>query len=52
MLLFAFGGAVSIYEGVMHLAHPHIIGDVIWNYTVLGIAFVFEGASWSIALRE
>jgi cation diffusion facilitator family transporter len=52
MLLFSFGGGVSIYEGVMHLVHPHELKDVIWNYAVLGIAFVFEGASWSIALRE
>jgi cation diffusion facilitator family transporter len=52
MLLFSFGGGVSIYEGVMHLVHPHELADVIWNYAVLGIALLFEGASWSIALRE
>ena len=52
MLLFSFGGGVSIYEGVMHLVHPHVLEDVVWNYAVLGIALVFEGASWSIALRE
>jgi len=52
MVLFSFGGGVSIYEGVVHLLHPHPIEDVWWNYGVLGAAFVFEGASWSIALRE
>ena len=52
MLLFTFGGAVSIYEGVIHLVHPHKLEDVVWNYAVLGIALVFEGTSWSIALKE
>jgi cation diffusion facilitator family transporter len=52
MVLFSFGGGVSIYEGVVHLLHPHPLKTVLWNYVVLGVAFVFEGASWSIALRE
>jgi cation diffusion facilitator family transporter len=52
MVLFSFGGGVSIYEGVVHLLHPHPLKTVLWNYGVLGVAFVFEGASWSIALRE
>ena len=52
MVLFSFGGGVSIYEGIIHLMHPRPVEDAHWNYMVLAVAFVFEGASWSIALRE
>jgi cation diffusion facilitator family transporter len=52
MLLFSLGGGVSMYEGVMHLLHPHELRHVIWNYAVLSVAFVFEGVSWSVAFRE
>lgn len=51
MLLFAVGGGLSIYEGIVHIQRPEPIRDPIWNYAVLGIAFLAEGASWYIALR-
>lgn len=51
MLLFAVGGGLSVYEGIVHIRHPEPIRDPIWNYAVLGIAFLAEGASWYIALR-
>jgi cation diffusion facilitator family transporter len=52
ILIFAIGGGMSIYEGITHLTHPNPIEDPTWNYLVLGIAVVFEGFSWSVALKE
>jgi cation diffusion facilitator family transporter len=52
VLLFAGGGGMAVYEGISHLLHPSPLEDPTWNYAVLGIAFLFEGVSWGIALRE
>lgn len=52
VLLFGVGGGLSVYEGIAHLLRPSEIGDPTWNYSVLAIAFVAEGISWSIAVRE
>ena len=52
MLLFAMGGGLSLYEGIVHIRNPEPIRDPVWNYAVLGIAFVAEGISWGIAVRE
>ncbi|KFE36201.1 cation diffusion facilitator family transporter [Thioclava atlantica] len=51
MLLFAIGGGLSVYEGIVHIQHPEPIEKPMWNYGVLGVAFLAEGASWFIALR-
>lgn len=51
MLLFALGGGLSLYEGVVHIRHPETIREPGWNYTVLAVAFVAEGISWAIAVR-
>jgi cation diffusion facilitator family transporter len=50
--LFGVGGGMSAYEGITHLLHPHAFRDPTWNYAVLGLAFVFEGASWIIAFKQ
>jgi len=50
--LFGIGGGMSAYEGITHLLHPHSLEDPTWNYVVLGLAFVFEGVSWIIALKQ
>jgi len=47
--IFAVGGGVSIYEGVLHLLNPVESENQIWSYSVLGIACVFESISWSYA---
>jgi len=52
VVLFGLGGGMSVWEGISHLMHPTEIGDPTWNYVVLGIAFLAEGTSWIIALRE
>lgn len=51
ILIFGVGGGISFYEGVTHLQHPEVIGDPKWNYIVLGVAFLFDGISFIIALR-
>jgi cation diffusion facilitator family transporter len=50
--LFGIGGGMSAYEGISHLLHPHPLEDPTWSYIVLGLAFVFEGVSWTIAMKE
>jgi cation diffusion facilitator family transporter len=52
VLIFALGGGISIYEGVLHMHRPAAEVDPTINYVVLGLAFVFEGAAWWFALRE
>lgn len=52
ILIFAIGAGVSIYEGWSHILHPEPLRDPTINYVVLGIAFLLEGTSWGIAVRE
>jgi cation diffusion facilitator family transporter len=52
IILFSGGGGMSIYEGITHLQHPNELQNPTWNYIVLAVAFIVEGASWSIAYRE
>jgi cation diffusion facilitator family transporter len=52
ILIFAVGAGVSIYEGWAHIEEPEPLRDPTINYIVLGIAFLMEGASWAIAIRE
>jgi cation diffusion facilitator family transporter len=46
VLIFAVGGGMSVYEGIMHILHPRSPENVVWSYAVLGIAVVFEGTTW------
>ncbi|MCC5647669.1 cation diffusion facilitator family transporter [Nostoc sp. CHAB 5824] len=52
ILIFAIGGGMSIYEGITHLINPSPLEDPMWNYIVLGMAILFEGSSWTVALKE
>lgn len=52
ILIFAVGAGISLYEGIIHLQHPAEMGSVTINYIVLGLALVFEGVVWAIAIRE
>jgi cation diffusion facilitator family transporter len=52
VLIFGLGGGVSMYEGIQHIRHPEPMRDPMWNYVVLGLATIFEGSSFTIALRE
>jgi len=51
VFIFAIGGGLSLYEGYEHLRHPAPLGDPTWNYVVLGLAFLFDGASFLVARR-
>jgi cation diffusion facilitator family transporter len=51
VLIFAIGAGVSAYEGVMHILAPEAMENASANYVVLIISVVFEGISWTIALR-
>lgn len=52
IILFGVGGGMSVYEGILHIIDPSEMKDPFWNYVVLAIAFVSEGTSWLIAMRE
>jgi cation diffusion facilitator family transporter len=52
VLVFAVGGGMSAYEGIIHLIHPHPASAGAWIYLVLGAAFLFEGTSWLFAWRS
>jgi cation diffusion facilitator family transporter len=51
IVIFAVGGGVSAYEGILHLLHPVPIELPLWNYAVLGLAFIFEGYSFLVAYK-
>ncbi len=52
ILIFAAGAGVSLYEGIAKLQHPEPVTDAYINYIVLGLAIVFEGGSFFVALKE
>ncbi|PKL58266.1 MAG: cation transporter [Actinobacteria bacterium HGW-Actinobacteria-6] len=52
MSIFGIGGGMSLYEGISHLQHPSPLTNPTWNYVVLAIAFVVEGASFTVAIRQ
>ncbi|HVX56541.1 MAG TPA: cation diffusion facilitator family transporter [Candidatus Saccharimonadales bacterium] len=52
IMLFAFGGGLSMYDGVRHIFHPEELEPAFWNYVVLGLSACFEGFSWLVGLRE
>jgi cation diffusion facilitator family transporter len=52
ILIFAVGGGVSLYEGIIHIQKPEPLQDPTWNYVVLALAFLFEGFAWTVAYRE
>jgi len=52
LLIFALGGGIAIYEGIKHIQHPKSLTNVRWNYLVLILAMIFEGAALRVALQE
>ncbi len=52
VVIFGLGGGLSTYEGIVHLLQPHPVRHSLWNYLVLGAAFVFQGAASLVALRD
>ncbi|WP_017259503.1 cation diffusion facilitator family transporter [Pedobacter arcticus] len=51
VLIFGLGGGMSVYEGILHINNPETLSSPFWNYVVLAIAIVFEGASFLIAIK-
>src|SRR3546814_6018833 len=39
-------------SGIIHIREPEPMTNPLVNFIVLGLAFLFEGTSWVIALRE
>ncbi|MGV8961316.1 MAG: cation diffusion facilitator family transporter [Stenotrophomonas sp.] len=52
LLVFAMGAGISIYEGISRLRHPVPAGSHAIAYVVLVVSLLFEGVSWTVALRE
>lgn len=52
ILIFGLGAGISVYEGLHKLQDPAPVGSLWLNLAVLGIAAVFEGTAWVIALRH
>lgn len=52
ILIFAVGGGISVYEGIIHLTHAEPLLDPTWNYVVLGFALLVEGFAWAVAFHE
>jgi cation diffusion facilitator family transporter len=52
LLIFALGGAISIYQGLHKIADPEPIHDAWVNFAVLGASILFEGLSFRVAVRE
>jgi cation diffusion facilitator family transporter len=52
LLIFSLGAGISFYEGIAHIAAPVQITDPVVNYVVLALSFVFEGATFWVALKE
>lgn len=52
IMVFALGAGVSLYGGIKHVIHPSELANPMVNYIVLGLAILFEGASFMYALKE
>jgi|SRR3954454_5220495 cation diffusion facilitator family transporter len=51
VLIFGIGAGVSALEGLNKINSPHPVENPWINYIVLGLALVFEGVVWIVALR-
>ena len=53
--IFGIGGGMSLYEGISHIRHvapADGMGDPTVAYIVLGISFLVEGATFTVAIRQ
>ena len=51
VLIFGVGAGVSILEGINKVRSPNAVENPWVNYAVLGLALLFEGSVWVVALR-
>jgi cation diffusion facilitator family transporter len=52
ILIFGLGAGISILEGINKIRTPHPVESPFVNYLVLGVALVFEGVVWFVAVGE
>ena len=52
VLVFSLGAGVSVYEGIIHIAHPEAAVSPVIAYAVLLVAFLLEGWSTLEAFQE
>src|SRR5665213_3425824 len=52
VLLFGLGGGMSVYEGITHIMNPEPIVNPALAYLILAAAFLFEGISLIIGVRD
>jgi cation diffusion facilitator family transporter len=52
IFIFGVGATYAIYEGVVKLHHPHPPSNLKWAYIVLGISFVLEAGSITLAVYQ
>ncbi|WP_440951331.1 cation diffusion facilitator family transporter [Methanosphaerula subterraneus] len=53
--IFGIGGGMSVYEGISHIRHvapAAELGDPTVAYIVLAIAFIVEGGSFTVAVKQ
>jgi hypothetical protein len=51
IMIFAVGGGISAYEGLLRIVHPKPFGHFLLNYVVLALAFIFEEYSFFVAFK-
>ena len=52
LVIFAVGGGISAYEGLLHILHPVPQKNVYWNYLILALALIFESISFFVAAKS
>jgi len=51
LVIFILGGCISFYEGLIRFKQPAFEVNQAWNYSILGIAFLFTIVSLTSALK-
>lgn len=52
IMMFAFGGGLSLLDGLQSIHHPEPLHAQRWAYLVLGISAIFESASFTVGMRN
>jgi divalent metal cation (Fe/Co/Zn/Cd) transporter len=52
ILVFGVGAVFAFYKGAVQISHPARLESALWNYVVLALSAVFEGASLAVGYRE
>jgi len=52
IVIFAVGGGISAYEGLLHILNPNPVANPLWNYIVLAIAMAFEAERGKLSIWQ